>query len=104
MNADGSKQEQLTVGPSAGFPVWSSTGDQVAFDGWLNETRGVFIVDANQEEDTKFLGVGGGWPVWSPDDDRIAFTNHDYEIVVVDTYGADAVNTLQVGFPVSWHR
>ena len=104
MNSDGSEPNQLTFGNSAGFPVWSSTSDEIAFDGWMNEARGLFIVDASQQEDTKFIGVGGGWPVWSPDDKRIAFTDGDGLIVVADPIGSNPVSTLQNGYPVSWHR
>ena len=85
INADGSDLRNLTKGS---YPVWSPTGDRLAF---TNNSR-VIVIDEDGN-DLQDLATGYD-PVWSLDGSRIAFTNHDggfddSDLWIVDTDGSN---------------
>lgn len=88
MDSDGLDQTRVwgNVEPQEGGPVFSPSGNTIAFTG-----RGVRIYTVNAEgfEETK-LPVPGGWtPAWSPDGAWIAYWNaRTSEVHVVSAEGS----------------
>ncbi len=77
MNADGSKQKQITNGTSSNAsPRWSPDGKSIAF------TTGGQIWTMRPDGDDKRkvtnISTGAGGPVWSPDGKWIAFGSDVY--------------------------
>ena len=68
------------IGESAGIPVWSPTGDALA---WGNED-GVFVRVLDEPEARQLAdGNVPGVPAWSPDGNRLAFVDSDAASLVV---------------------
>lgn len=77
MNADGSRQRQITNGDSSSSsPRWSPDGK------WLAFTTGgqIWTMEPDGDERNKVTTISGGagGPVWSPDGKWIAFTSEVY--------------------------
>jgi Tol biopolymer transport system component len=71
------------------YPVWSSTGDRLAFDSFRTGNWEVFSVDADGSHLTQLTDSPGedGFVDWAPDGNRIAFDSDrdgDFEIYVMD--------------------
>jgi Tol biopolymer transport system component len=68
------------IGEPAGIPVWSPTGDALA---WGNED-GLFVRDLREPE-ARQLAAGrvAGVPAWSPDGNRLAFVDSDRASLLV---------------------
>jgi hypothetical protein len=78
MDANGSKQTQLTTGFSAGSPDWSPNGKKIAFSryGPGLSTNEIYVMDANGSTQTRLTANFNDdyGPSWSPDGKKIAFT------------------------------
>jgi Tol biopolymer transport system component len=94
MNADGSRQRNLTHTPESGEgdPAWSPDGQHIAFTrlAWSRPVE-VGIVVMNADGSAKhavtptIAHTGDGWiteTAWSPDGRRIAFDDHDATYIV----------------------
>ncbi len=71
MRPDGSKQRQVSAGPSDEYPTWSPDSKEIAFmrggDIW------VVRADGSDEHSLVTSVDADGWPAWSPDGERIGF-------------------------------
>ncbi len=75
VNADGADSSdglrRITDGVD---PVWSPSGDRIAFTRW-REPRGVWLVDADGSNERRvFDWSQARWPSWSPDGTEILFS------------------------------
>lgn len=83
MNDDGSHRRRLTHNTQArdSHPRWSPDGRKIAFDRYMNKTRGgstaeVFIMNADGTDPQRLTDntVYDGHPSWSPDGQCLVFT------------------------------
>ena len=88
MNADGSKQKNLTRNNARdGAPVWSPTGKHIAFHSDRDGTRDIYIMDPDGRNVRKVLRNLSyrEYPTWSPDGKRLAYTrSEDWSICIAD--------------------
>lgn len=88
MNADGSKQKNLTRNKARdGAPVWSPTGKHIAFHSDRDGTRDIYIMDPDGRNVRKVLRNLSyrEYPTWSPDGKRLAYTrSEDWSICIAD--------------------
>jgi Tol biopolymer transport system component len=77
MNADGSEQQRITMGPHDGEPAWSPTGDRIAFVRGSGANPSVWVMDADGTNEEELMkgerNIGQRSPAWSPDGEQIAF-------------------------------
>jgi len=79
MNADGTKQTQLTNDPAADYgPAWSPDGSKIAFFSDRDGDFEVYVMDADAKESgvvqlTHNDTFRDDDPVWSPDGSQICF-------------------------------
>jgi Tol biopolymer transport system component len=114
MNPDGSVQVNLTrfteEGVSGGGPVWSPSGDRIAFtSGGPVSLTDILVVNANGSgvrnlTNTTALSEFG--PAWSPDGSKIAFgetVNNAFDISVMNPDGTGRTNlTNNTADDVDW--
>ncbi|MDE0425222.1 MAG: hypothetical protein OXN25_10165 [Candidatus Poribacteria bacterium] len=88
MNADGSRQENLTRhGARDGAPVWSPTGKHIAFHSDRDGTRDIYIMNPDGRNVRKVLRTLSyrEYPTWSPDGKKLAYTrSEDWSICIAD--------------------
>ncbi len=88
MNADGSRQENLTRhGARDGAPVWSPTGKHIAFHSDRDGTRDIYIMNPDGRNVRKVLRNLSyrEYPTWSPDGKKLAYTrSEDWSICIAD--------------------
>ena len=88
MNADGSKQKNLTRhGARDGAPVWSPTGKHIAFHSDRDGTRDIYIMNPDGRNVRKVLRNLSyrEYPTWSPDGKKLAYTrSEDWSICIAD--------------------
>ena len=88
MNADGSKQKNLTRnGARDGAPVWSPTGKHIAFHSDRHGIRDVYIMDPDGKNVRKVLKdlTYRAYPTWSPDGKMLAYTrSENWSICIAD--------------------
>ena len=88
MNADGSKQENLTRhGARDGAPVWSPTGKHIAFHSDRDGIRDIYIMNPDGRNVRKVLRDLSyrEYPTWSPDGKKLAYTrSEDWSICIAD--------------------
>lgn len=76
IRADGSTEQSLTdVRDEASDPVWSPTGEWIAYVSRLGGLPSIYRIrpDGTQREQLTDETVGADFPVWSPDGQRIAY-------------------------------
>jgi Tol biopolymer transport system component len=96
MDADGTGQRRLTVGPGWAnneWPDWSPDGSKIAFHSDRDGNREIYVMNADgigQTNLTNNSPAYDGAPSWSPDGSKIAFeSNRDgnWEIYVMNADG-----------------
>lgn len=76
-----------------GDPAWSQSTNRIAFPAGNSKT-GIWLADANDQENPHFLREGY-WCAWSPDGDQIAVASpissigHEYTISIVELATGD---------------
>jgi Tol biopolymer transport system component len=87
MNADGSRQKDITADPTAGetAPAWSPDGARIAFTHFVGSPANsdVYVMNAAGGAPRRLTSSDGYdmRPTWSPDGKRIAFATERYSIV-----------------------
>jgi len=93
MNVDGSGVQRVTFdGVYNTSPVWSPTGDLIAFTSRIGSIFGIVVVNPDTLETRPLIGEAGNNedPSWSPDGRFICFTSNrsgTYQIYMVDRDG-----------------
>ena len=111
MNSNGTNVQRLTNHPARDWgPVWSPTGQQIAFVTVRDGNLEIYVMNADgtsQRNLTNFPGHDSH-PAWSPDGQKIAFTskrNGVEDIYVMDADGANQKNLTNhpaESFTCSW--
>ena len=65
---------QLTHGGSHFFPSWSPDGKKIAYDISINDSAGIWVMDADGAN-KQFLILFGRDPDWSPDGKKIVYVS-----------------------------
>jgi len=100
MNADGSGQQDITVGTDGGRPDWSPDGTKIVFTSYRAAVGEIYVMDADGSNVIRLTHASGGdtWPRWSPDGTQIAFTSSrdgNREVYVMNADGSNQVNLTQ---------
>jgi Tol biopolymer transport system component len=77
-------------------PVWSPTGNELAFQAGPTDasSSSIYVVRADGRRKRR-LAVGHN-PAWSPDGRRLAFI-HDYKLITIDQNGKDKRRVSRTG-------
>ncbi|MGD0196401.1 MAG: hypothetical protein ABSC56_00645 [Solirubrobacteraceae bacterium] len=78
MNADGTALQQLTTTGTSGVPVWSPTGNAIAFDegpSVTSDSGAIFTIEPNGTGLRRLGGSGSGL-AWSPNGSEIAYQSY----------------------------
>jgi Tol biopolymer transport system component len=102
MDADGSKQMQLTTSPGRtvnSFPAWSPDGTTIAFRRFrigpsYGVQEGIYLVNSDGSNVRIITAHGGESPAWSPDGTKIAFTSYVTGGATVHVMNADGSNDV----------
>lgn len=102
LNADSAIQ-QLTTDPATDVrPVWSPDGQQIAYQSNRSGSFGVWIMDANGENQREITPGDSDdrHPAWSPDGQKLAFDSDASgrrEIWIVDSDGQNRQQVTSIG-------
>jgi Tol biopolymer transport system component len=91
MNADGSNVRAIPINIPASNPVWSPTGNRIAFSSYVDGNISDIVVANLDGSSLDRLTDGNFWngdPTWSPDGTRLAFTS--------DRAGSNQLFTIDV--------
>ncbi len=95
MDSDGNNQHKLTDNKIRAFdskPVWSPSGEKIAFVSTRDGNKEIYVMDADGEHPRRLTSnkLVDDYPVWSPDGQKIAFVSRrdgNFEIYVTRTAG-----------------
>ena len=100
MDTDGSNQETLTNNRCSSYePMWSPTGNRIAFTSDSTNNEEIWAIDANggnQQQLTDDLEVDSS-PAWSPDGSQIAFESSRSGTFEIWTMTANGGNQQSIG-------
>jgi Tol biopolymer transport system component len=99
IDADGTDQHAISVGPLDYDPVWSPDGTRIAFVGGGQGGPDIFAVDpdgSHRAHLTHTIGIAEYDPAWSPDGSKIAFTGHHGD----NTWHVDAMRADGTGIHI----
>lgn len=101
----GKGYERLTTEPGNDeFPVWSPSGDTIAFVSYRDGFPTIYLMNTDGSEQRKLMDSDMRMilPAWSPDGTKIAFTSgttKDTQIFIIDIDGTNLVQvTDELGF------
>ena len=105
MNADGSKQRQLTTPPSMGeehavdsTPDWSPSTEKLLFTRHFRGRDDIYVVGADGTGLRRLTTQAGqhSWPRWSPDGKRVVFVRRIRRTVGIFVMNADGTHQRRV--------
>lgn len=109
MDADGNNQRRLTpVDGTDHFPVWSPSGDHIAFCSDRFGNLDLFVVQRDGRQLRRFTEDVTAQldPIWSPNSDAIAFASFDdgrpLGTYVVDLNEKSRARRVSKGRPLAW--
>jgi Tol biopolymer transport system component len=95
MDADGSRQTELTSGTQDIDPAWSPDGTQIAFARPSSNGWNLFVMKADGSGLRRVSDVFGNDPAWSPDGRRLAYVGPDgIGVVGIDGFDPHRISAL----------